>query len=433
MAEFFGAIQHALGVALNAIYTVIPSYGVAIILLTVGVRAVLIPLTLKQIRSMTAMQTLAPELKKIQQKYKQLQSKVNDRQELMQIRQKMQQEMSALYKQHGVNPAGGCLPLLAQMPAFIALYSVLRTSIVVVPLLVTLPGGQPVPSDYIPLTNLKGIVCVPEQAPTANGPNPTMIDCPVKTGNQVVTKPVSIAGDFVDSHKYPAQKLVIPTVSWVTHCLPFKDISSDPAGKLNFHCLSALGTGHLPKNGKLFKALTEDRAVFLGMHLACTAPQAASKDRIVECTRKKSDGGGAHAIPYYLLIALVIGTTYYQSRQMSQRVIASGQPVPQQQQMMTRIMPVFFGLISLNFPAGLNLYFFATNLWTIGQQSLVYRSQDAKNPPGSSGKLKAAPEASAKKLVAEEPAKTVSPPAATPVPPARPQGSRKRKKRKKRR
>jgi YidC/Oxa1 family membrane protein insertase len=430
MAEFFGAIQQALGAALNAIYTVIPSYGVAIILLTIAVRAVLIPLTLKQIRSMTAMQTLAPELKRIQQKYKQLQQKVNDRQELMQIRQKMQQEMSALYKEHGVNPASGCLPLIAQMPAFIALYSVLRTSIVVIPLVVTLPGGQPAPSDYIPLNNLKGMVCTPQDAPTANGLNPTLIDCPVKTGNQIVIKPVSIGGgDFVDSHKYPAQKLVIPKVPWITHCLPFKDISVDAAGKLNFHCLSALGTGHLPKNGKLFKALTEDKAVFLGMHLACTAPQAASKDRIVECTRKKSDGGGAHSIPYYLLIALVIGTTYYQSRQMSQRVAASGQPVPQQQQMMTRIMPVFFGLISLNFPAGLNLYFFATNLWTIGQQALVYRSQDAKSPPKPGGKAKPAAPAPAKKLVADEPSTTVTPP----TPPARPQGSRKRKKRKKRR
>jgi len=293
-----------------------------------------------------------------------------------------------------------------------------------------LPSGAPVTSDYIPLTNLRGIVCVPEQAPTANGTNPTVIDCPIKTGNQVVTKPVSIGGgDFVDSHKYPAQKLVIPKVPWVTHCLPFKDISQDPAGKLNFHCLSALGTGHLPQNGKLFKALTEDKAVFLGMHLACTAPQAASKDRIVECTRKKSDGGGAHSIPYYLLIALVIGTTYWQSKQMSQRVAAGGQQVPQQQQMMTRIMPVFFGLISLNFPAGLNLYFLATNLWTIGQQAMVYRSQDKKAGVAPGAKVKPAPQAPTKKLVADQPAAVVTPP----VPPARPQGSRKRKKRKKRR
>src|SRR4029077_8266169 len=144
------------------------------------------------------------------------------------------------------------------------------------------------------------------------------------------------------------------------------------------------------------------------------------------CTRNAKDGGGGHAVAYYILILLVIGSTYYQSRQMNQRVTAGGQALPQPQQMMTRIMPLFIGLISLNFPAGLNLYFLATNLWTIGQQALVYRSPDAKGgPPGSKPKPKVE-ETPSKKLVAETP-----PPPSTP--PARPQGSRKRKKRKKRR
>ncbi|HLW16239.1 MAG TPA: YidC/Oxa1 family membrane protein insertase [Actinomycetota bacterium] len=431
MAQFFGAVQNALGAALNAIYTVIPSYGVAIILLTVAVRAVLIPLTLKQIRSMTAMQTLAPEQKKIQQKYKQLQAKVQDRQELMKIRQQMNQEIMALFKEHGVNPAGGCLPLLAQMPAFIALYSILRTSIVVVPLVATMVGGGTIPSDpqtAFGTTNLRSIICTPQQLPSVNGSNPSVIDCKVTVGSQTTIKSFEIA-NFVDSHKYPAQQIAIANTPWITRCVPFVDVSAGPQNaKINFHCLSQLGTGHLPRNGKLFKALTEDKAKFLTMHLGCTAPQVASKTRVVECTRKTGDGGGAHAVPYYILILLVIGSTYYQSRQMNQRVTASGQALPQQQQMMTRIMPLFFGLISLNFPAGLNLYFLATNLWTIGQQALVYRSQDAKaGPPGSKPKPKPkVEEAPAKKLVAETP-----PPAVTP--PARPQGSRKRKKRKKRR
>jgi len=430
MAEFFGAIQHALGVALNAIYTAIPSYGVAIILLTVAVRAVLIPLTLKQIRSMTAMQTLAPEQKKIQQKYKQLQAKVQDRQELMKLRQQMNQEIMALFKEHGVNPAGGCLPLLAQMPAFIALYSVLRTSIVVLPLMATLPGGAAIPSDPKATfgdANLRSIVCLPVQTPSVNGANPAEIDCPVKTGNQVEHKTFEIA-TFVDAHKYPTQQLAVASAPWITRCQPVV-LKASNGQIVSFHCFSALGTGHLPKSGKLFKAVTQDQAGFLGMHLACTAPQAASKDRIKECTRKTGDGGGAHSVPYYLLIALVIGSTYYQSRQMNQRVLATGQALPQQQQMMTRVMPLFFGLISLNFPAGLNLYFLATNLWTIGQQYLVYRSQDAKGGlPGAKPKPKNA-EAPAKKVAPETPSATLTPP----VPPARPQGSRKRKKRKKRR
>ena len=428
MAEFFGAIQQAIGWLLNAIYTVIPSYGVAIILITVAVRAVLIPLTIKQTRSMTALQMMAPEQKKIQQKYKQLQAKVNDRQELMKLRQQMNQEIMALYKEHGVSPAGGCLPLLAQMTAFIALYSVLRTSIVVVPLTVSLVGGGTVPStpqDAFGTTNLRTIICQPVQRPSVNGANPSVIDCPV-TVNKVTTHKQFQIADFVDSHKYPAQQLHIASASWIQRCIPFVDISGGQQNqKINFHCLSALGTGHLPKTGKLFKAVTEDKAEFLTLHLACTAPQAASKDAIAQCTRKTGDGGGAHAIPYYLLILLVIGTTYYQSKQMSNRVAQSGQTVPPQQQMMTRIMPLFFGFISLNFPAGLNLYFFTTNLWTMGQQALIYRRQDAKGPPGSAPKPKA-PEPTAKKLVADSPAPT-------PPPPQRPQGSKKRRKRKKRR
>src|SRR5439155_15025375 len=205
-------IQNALGAALNAIYTVIPSYGVAIILLTVAVRAVLIPLTLKQIRSMTAMQTLAPEQKKIQQKYKQMQAKVQDRQELMKLRQQMNQEVMALFKEHGVNPAGGCLPLLAQMPAFIALYSVLRTSIVVIPMVVAPLGGGTMPTDSqtaFGTSSLRGIICLPEQAPSVNGANPSVIDCNVTVNKQTTVKKFEIS-DFADAHKYPAQFVRFP-------------------------------------------------------------------------------------------------------------------------------------------------------------------------------------------------------------------------------
>jgi YidC/Oxa1 family membrane protein insertase len=425
MAEFFGAIQRGLGIALNAIFTVIPSYGIAIILLTVAVRAVLYPLTLKQIRSMTAMQKLGPEQKKIQQKYKQMQQKVKDRQELMQLRQQMNAEMMALYKEHGVNPAGGCLPMIAQLPAFIALYSVLRTSIVVVPLMATLPGGGTIPANTFGTQSLRSIVCQPVQAPTVSGNNPAEINCPTKQGDKKFEIPANTT--FVDGHKYPQQQIQVASAPWITRCSPFTSTDSTGQPQIQFHCFSALGTGHLPKNGKLFKAVTQDQASFLGMHLACTAPQAASKDRIRECTRKQGDGGGARSVPYYILIALVIGSSYWQSRQMNKRVAAQGQPIPQQQQMMTRIMPVFFGFISLNFPAGLNLYFLATNLWTIGQQGLVYRQQDAKDAASKDKKSQPSRELPAAKFAAnggEEEA---------PAAPKPQQGSKKRRKRKKRR
>jgi YidC/Oxa1 family membrane protein insertase len=100
--------------ALAAFYAVVPEYGAAIVLLTVAVRLILLPLTIKQTRSMREMAKIQPEIKKIQQKHK------GDR-------QKMNEEMMALYKERGVNPFGGCLPLLMQMPVFIALYRVLLT------------------------------------------------------------------------------------------------------------------------------------------------------------------------------------------------------------------------------------------------------------------------------------------------------------------
>lgn len=89
------------------------SWGMAIILLVVAVRIVLVPLTLKQMRSMQAMAHLAPEMKEIQRKYK------DDR-------QRQQQEMMKLYKENKVNPAASCLPLVAQIPVFIALFYLLK-------------------------------------------------------------------------------------------------------------------------------------------------------------------------------------------------------------------------------------------------------------------------------------------------------------------
>jgi YidC/Oxa1 family membrane protein insertase len=102
--------------ALAAFYAVIPSFGLAIILLTIAVRIVLLPLSIKQTKSMREMQVIQPEVKKLQQKYK------NDR-------QKLNEEMMKLYKEHGVNPFGGCLPLLMQMPLFIGLYQVVRLNL----------------------------------------------------------------------------------------------------------------------------------------------------------------------------------------------------------------------------------------------------------------------------------------------------------------
>lgn len=89
------------------------SWGMSIIALTVVTRAVLIPLTYKQLKGMRAMQALQPQIKALQEKYK------NDK-------QRMQQEMMRFYKENKVNPFASCVPLLAQLPVFITLFYVLR-------------------------------------------------------------------------------------------------------------------------------------------------------------------------------------------------------------------------------------------------------------------------------------------------------------------
>lgn len=91
----------------------IANYGLAIILLTLVIKIVLYPLTVKQIQSMRGMQEIQPKVKALQEKYKGNPEKIN-------------KEMAAIYKEHHVNPLAGCLPLLIQMPFLIAIFFAIR-------------------------------------------------------------------------------------------------------------------------------------------------------------------------------------------------------------------------------------------------------------------------------------------------------------------
>jgi len=106
----------AFGWLLRALHSVIPNYGIAIILLTIMVRVVTTPLTMKQMRSMERMRAVQPKLQELKEKYP------DDR-------QKQSEEMMQLYRREGVNPLGGCLPMVLQLPVFIGLFYALRSSI----------------------------------------------------------------------------------------------------------------------------------------------------------------------------------------------------------------------------------------------------------------------------------------------------------------
>lgn len=101
---------------LPAMYKIIPNYGVVIILFALLVKIITLPLSMKSFKSMNAMKEVQPKIDELRKKYKK-------------DAQKMNSEIMKLYKEHGVNPMSGCLPMLPQMPLFFAMFSVFRSTI----------------------------------------------------------------------------------------------------------------------------------------------------------------------------------------------------------------------------------------------------------------------------------------------------------------
>ena len=235
-------------------YSLIPSYGIAISLLTLAVMLVLAPFTIKGTRSMLAMQALQPEIKRLQAKHK------GDRQAL-------NEAMMGFYKEHSVNPLAGCLPLVVQMPVLLVMYRVIR-----------------------------GL--------TYNRPH------------------------------------------YIKHTTKLYQ--------------ALIQHGHLadPKHG----GPKTVKMPFLGMDLAKAA--------------RGLHGSFGSLLPLYVLIALVIVTGFVQARQMSGKTPQAAQANPQAQ-MMQKVFPLITGVISIEIPAGVVLYFLISNVFRIVQTDLMYRFDPA--------------------------------------------------------
>lgn len=108
-----GVLESGFMWLLDFFFSLTRNYGLAIILLTVAIRVILVPLTVSQLKSMAMMQQLQPKLKELEAKYKSQP-------------EEYQKRVMELYKENKINPMGGCLPLLLQLPVLWALFSVLR-------------------------------------------------------------------------------------------------------------------------------------------------------------------------------------------------------------------------------------------------------------------------------------------------------------------
>jgi YidC/Oxa1 family membrane protein insertase len=339
-----GLLQ-GLGAILSFFYSVIPSYGLAIILLTVLVRVALFPLTWRQTRSMQAMQRLQPKLKELQRKHKG-------------NRQKLNEEMMKLYKEHQVNPLGGCLPLLLQLPVFIALYAVLRGTIV----------HAAVPTEPINPGALEQAVCSPTSEPAPTGSVSDQIVCEMPGGDE---QTFTIEQWRTNDTSAP----IATPGAYMSHCLA---VAGGDGQDSFFRCSSPVGISHLEPESELRGDIITGDTPFLGMELGCSPTQAISEEQIRQCADPDVEAGGFPLIGYFGLVALMVFTTYFQTKQMQRR---AGPQAQQGQQAMARIMPLFLGFISLSIPTGVLLYWVTSNGIQIGQQTLMLRSSPPAEPP----------------------------------------------------
>jgi YidC/Oxa1 family membrane protein insertase len=119
---FFGSIAEILLIGIRFFHGLVPNWGFAIIIMTIVVKILFFPLTYSSSKSMAKMAELQPKIKALRSKYKKAKQDIGQRRQ-------MNEEMMKLYKQHGVNPAGGCLPMLIQLPIFWGFFRMLTVAV----------------------------------------------------------------------------------------------------------------------------------------------------------------------------------------------------------------------------------------------------------------------------------------------------------------
>ncbi|MFL5823186.1 MAG: YidC/Oxa1 family membrane protein insertase [Solirubrobacteraceae bacterium] len=241
------------------------SWGWSIVLLTVCVRAILVPLTLKQLRSMQKLQQLSPQLKALQAKYKE-------------DKQRQQQEIMKFYKENNVNPFASCLPLLLQLPVFIGLFYTLRKSL------------------------------RPDICPTVQ--------------HAFLTKHIGMTAAAAHAQG-------------TTYC-------TDPHYAAQYLSYAA----HHGGAGFLF---------------------------IPDLTNKASG---------WVLAVLIVA---YVGTQMASTLMMSAPTMDNTQRRLMLLLPLFFVILIINFPAGLIVYWITTNAWTMGQQYVVRRTMTPVVPATGTG------------------------------------------------
>jgi YidC/Oxa1 family membrane protein insertase len=306
ISPLFQGLLNGIGWVLALLYDFIPNFGVAIIILTILIRVVLLPLGIKQIKSMQAMQAIQPKVKELQKRYKG-------------NKEKAQQETMKLYREHGVNPLGGCLPLLLQFPLLVAMYAVVR------------------PPSLLPVdTNAEPVIVVDGQDHAAYA--------------------AQIAGYEIHNNHLPIDSALFKNV--ITH----QDLDFL---WMNLQCSAAQAGTAAPIVDTARQPVEEGKPL-----LSDTGGSVSFEP--VSVAKLDCGGSASQKIPYFLFLATMIATTFFQQRQM-QRASPPGAS-SSQQQVLLKIMPVMFGIFGFTFPSGLVVYWTTANFWQIGQQAILMKA-----------------------------------------------------------
>jgi YidC/Oxa1 family membrane protein insertase len=243
--SIFNPIAKPIADVLAGFYSIVPNFGVAIIILSIVWMIIIAPLTLKSTRSMLAMQKLQPQLKKLQNEHK------NDRQAFAQAQMD-------LYREHNVSPFGSCLPSILPLPVFFALFRV---------------------------------------------------------------------------------------IDGLSH-------------KVTYHGVTCAAPNFLSSHTAMYKAIVaaDGKIQAFGLDLSKNALSGHSSFLV--------------ALPYFVLLLIMIGTQYLQTAQMMSRNPAAADN-PQMKFM--KYLPIVFGVICIRFPAGVILYYAVSNICRMTQQTLMYR------------------------------------------------------------
>jgi len=358
------SLLNGLGWCMSQVYNVIPNYALTIIVVTIVIRLLLLPFGFKQIKSMQHMQALQPKIKELQRKYK------NNK-------QKQQEETMKLYKEAGVNPLGGCLPLLLTLPFLFAMYAVIRP-----------PVLAPNATTAVPIT----------AAAIATG----------NTAEYTLSEPASLAaGDVVVvTGMTPGDYNGEWTVTTATPTTFQADIGTAPSS-----AATAFGTAgeldsyvplnnHLPTSSTLFyDVVTHQNLEMLSVNLQCALATSGTSVELKDSSKQPIQEGlpivapGSQqiasdptaqsaldcgtkkipdAIPYVVLLLLMLGTAVFQQRQMTKANPPAAQSGPNAAIM--KYMPLMYGIWGFAFPAGLIVYWTTANAIQIAQQTVMLRA-----------------------------------------------------------